>query len=360
MEKTINLSAKKKRFKITLTSNKIILQTGSYSFFAEYPMLNKETGFLTDVDEDLFLLMFWILLYNLDEVELPEERQIIKDGKTLVSFSGGADSTALVYMTGGVPVHITRSYQPLYENRQIRACDNIGALRIITDFEKIREMYIGRHGFSIGVGYSAMFLPILGLLGCSSIAMGVVFDDLAFHYGDVFKFNNTFHNTGFYKIKSITEKYGIDIIVPLAGYSEILSIELAAKSGIKGYSSCHSVGSDDACRDCYKCFRKEAIRNKPLDWNDINVRNRVMPFLQKKPLKMAASTVYAIQKAGYKDPIFDRYMDIDVSWCKRINKPITEQFSKDIIHPYDWQTDEDIKNIHKFVDRMNEDKMYIF
>lgn len=341
-----------------ITPKRIDLLFADASYFAEYPFLNDHTGYLTEVPDAFFQLMLYLLLYRMDTVELPEPVRLTDPGKTIVSYSGGTDSTALLYITNGVPVHITRSYQPLYENRQVRACNHVGAKQIITDFERVREKYVGRHGFNVGIGYGCMYLPVLNLLGCSKIAFGVVFDDLAFHYGSEFKYNNTFHDSGLYMILQELRNYGIEFTLPLAGHSEVLTIDLAKKSGIKGYSSCHTVGDDNACRECYKCFRKEAIRGNPLPWDEA-VQKKIMPILKKKPLKMAASTVYAIQKAGYTG-MFDRYMDIDVGWCERVNKPITMQFGGERSKLYSWQTDEDAESIRIFVETMNKEEMYYF
>lgn len=360
MRKVIRINTNTRKFTFVITPQRIDLITGNSKFFASYPFLNAQTGYLTDINPDLFRIMLFILLYNLDEVELPETGRLLDSGKTLISYSGGTDSTALLYHTGGIPVHITRSYWPEYETRQIRACNHVGAHQITTDFERVREIYTGRHGFNIGVGYASMYIPLLPLFRCSEIAFGVVFDDLAFHYGDEFRFNNTFHNSGLYIIRDILHTYGIEITCPLAGYSEILTIQIAKKSGIQNYSSCHTVGDEDACRSCYKCFRKEAIKGRPLNWDDKAIRKKIMAFLKKKPLKMAASTVYAIQQANYPHEIFRRYDDIDVSWCNRVNEPLTRQFSKQEKSAYPWQTEADQKSIQKFVETMNQPEIYEF
>jgi hypothetical protein len=357
MKKVIEIKTEFRIWTFMINPQRIDLISGDYKFFAEYPFLNNNTGYLTDVNPSMFHLMLYVLLYGLEKVHLPKP-ELMNPGNILVSYSGGVDSTATLWYTKGVPVHITRSYDAVYESRQIRACNYVNAFQITTDFERVRQIYITRHGFNVGIGYISMYLPILNLIGCSTVALGTILEGIAFHSGDEFFFNESYTNSNSFKIIKELKKFGINIILPLAGHSEVLTIDMAAKSGIKHYSSCHTIGNEDSCRNCFKCFRKEAICGNPLEWDKI--KNKIIPFLKKKPLTAASSTVYAIQRANYKNTIFDRYKDIDVSFCERVNMSLTELFSNDMNVLYPFQTAEDINHIKDFAQFINDPEIYNF
>jgi hypothetical protein len=349
---------------MTVSANVITLSFLGQKFTAKYNFLDSESS-LADVDDDLFTLMIYVLFYGLEEVTLPKPRRIIQDfGPPIISYSGGSDSTALLYATGGQPVHITRSFDKEYDNRQIKAVLSVGAPQVHTDFELIRTLYGKTKGFNVGMGYACMFIPLLPLFLTNTIALGWVFDDIGFEYGKVFKHNVTpgegLLKSRSAKIISALGIYGINITGPLAGYSEVLTTRIAASSGISLYSSCHTVGNDSACRKCYKCFRKQAILRDPLNWSDLSVRNYIMRFLQKAPLKMACSTIYAIQYAGYSFPEFKRYVDIDVSFCERVNPVLFDDLNGVLLPGIELQTMEDFRAIEKFVERINDPKLYEF
>lgn len=360
MERKLAFKTEKMNYTMVVRSRSIHLICGERKFYAKYLFLNNTTGYLTDVPTQYYQLMMWILLARIDSIALPTNSHKPAVGIPLVSYSGGSDSTATLHVTGGKPIHITRGYMPVYDNRQIRACRNVNALEVITDFERVREMYLNRHGFSIGVGYIAMYIPLLPLLATNKIALGVIFDDIAFSYGEQLVFHNNFASVQITKMFEILRGYGIEVTLPLAGYSEVNTIKLADESGIKGVSSCHTQGSKDACRACYKCFRKEALRGRRLDLDDQKVRNIIFTYLKKKPLKMACSVVYAMQKAGYTDEALKRYMDIDVSWCDRVNRSLVKTYGGLLLPGYKYQTSDDLASIHRFVKIINSPGLYEF
>jgi 7-cyano-7-deazaguanine synthase in queuosine biosynthesis len=347
---------RKMNYTMVVTPTRIDLICGNNSFFAEYPFLTKETGFLTDVHPQYYYLMMNILLMRLDEILIPEITEKPLPGKPIVSYSGGADSSALLHVTKGLPVHIYRSYAQVYGTRQMRTVTEVGAMVIKTDFERIREMYGLRHGFSIGIGYAAMYMPLLPLLKTNTIALGVIFDDVAFNYSVPFSFNVNFEKSQMMKLITNLREFGIFIICPLAGYSEVLTTRIAASSGIKSVTSCHTLGNEQTCRMCYKCFRKQAILGAPLKWKE--VKPVILPYLLKRPLKMASSTIYAIQKSGYKDPYFSRFMDIDVSWLERVNPDFMKNLSGELLPGYQLQTFPDSLSIDDFVTRVNDPELY--
>ena len=82
---------------------------------------------------------------------------------------------------------------------------------------------------------------------------------------------------------------------PVAGCSEIINLEIVKLSGYEGWAqSClRSKKEGEVCGRCWKCFRKNSLLGIPFEYT-----GEIEKFLQKRPLKQAVSTLYAIQKMG--------------------------------------------------------------
>jgi hypothetical protein len=361
MKKRLTIKGEKFTYKLTISEKRIDLEAGPRNFFANYPFLNSDTGYLTDVPGNYYRLMMYILLSKLDVIgEAREACTLPDDPQPLISYSGGTDSTALLVATGGLPVHICRSFQPWYNSRQLRACKEAGALVLTTDFEQVREVFGYRHGFNIGIGYICMYIPLLPLLRKNTIALGTILEGIAFHYAMPFTFRDDFTGTNIMKVIAVMESYGIRITLPMAGYSEVLTVKIAESGEVKNYTSCHREGPGPACRVCFKCFRKEALRGYPLDFGNPDLQKVVLAHMRKAPLHVATSFIYAVQQAGYKHPELQRYMDIDVTFCRRVNQPITEQFGGVLAPGFAWQTEADRAAIDRFVAKINDPGLYAF
>jgi hypothetical protein len=85
---------------------------------------------------------------------------------------------------------------------------------------------------------------------------------------------------------------------------------------------------------------------------------KIMPILKKKPLKMAASTIYGIQKAGYSGFHFDRFLDIDVSFCERVDVEMLNSTGGVLLPGHLPHTEQDKENIRTFVETINNDNLY--
>jgi len=344
----------KKNIDLYVSANTLSICINNKEFFAKYDMYDID---LKEIPKGYFDLLMYILFYDLEKIDISKVNIKTTGDQSIISYSGGVDSTAILHGFGGIPVHINRSYAPDYEQKQLRAVKNVAAINIVTDFEKIRELYGKPHGFNVGVGYAALYMPLLPLLKANKISFGVVFDDLAFNFGRPFKFNQSFENSRLYKIRKLLNNFGIDFVLPLAGYSELLTTQIAAQSWIKNYSSCHTIGAGSECLQCIKCFRKKGALGQRIDISQSLLKARLKKLFSTYPLKMAAVTVYAVQKAGYTE--FKNWFDIDVSFCERVNKTMTEKFfTGEKLPGFEWQTDKDIENIYKFVDFVNEKWRY--
>lgn len=352
------------------------------TFFAQYPLSID----LENVSDSDWELMLWYLFYGYDlhrkeyvdgyNTELPNNYTpslvptVDRGDKILISYSGGVDSTALYCaLPGSIPVFIDRSYAPVYVSNQLKAVKATSALVIHTDFEKIRALFIGKTGFNVGNGYLAMFIPMLTQLGCKYIAMGAIFGDMGFYYGkDGLIYNGYLeHTVGISRIK-VLQQYGIHIVYPLAGLSEVWTSKIVKDSPYKNVaSSCHTKIIGNTCGRCYKCLRRYGYSGRKINLNDPAIWRYIKQFLQKKPLKMGCLTIYGLQKANY-GRRFERFKGIDVSFCDRYNDTLTRIYTDQAVYDYitGWfkrngikpQTPDDQKAIDLFCEKMNDDELY--
>ena len=308
---------------------------------------------MRDIPDIYYYLMLTVLFSGLEWVYIPISDYNIKaesyQAMPLVSYSGGIDSTAALHLTQGKPVHITRIFDMGYENRQIKAVNYVNAVQIHTDLELLRTIYMPTKGFNIGIGYVGPMLPLLYFYKNTTIALGTVLEGIAFHYGEKLTYISDYSNTRTYDLVSILRTYGVNIIQPLCGCSEVITTQVAAKSGVRFVSSCHTNGSENFCKSCYKCFRKYGASGIK-----IPVDNALKKKLSTKPLPAALSAVYAIQKAGYRGDLFDLYRNIDVSAAERVDMNCQIPFGGGYkIEGFEAMTEADHVKINEFTDYLN-------
>jgi hypothetical protein len=321
----------------------VLMHESGASFSADYSKL----GDMRQVPKKYYDIMMMFLLYRMDELIQPIEPINVNGNKTILTYSGGADSTAIVNNFNCIPIHLHRNSSNDYDLTQEIAVKEVGGYIIPNDMENIRILYENKFGFKT---YSGLIIPAMYILGADTIIEGAIFDDVAFNYGKQFKYNAEANVS---QRKLDHEKLGIKYRYPLAGYSELLTTFMADQSNIK-YSSCHHV-EKSPCRTCYKCFRKLGF--KGIQLKDLS---KIEKIFKKFPLKMASSTIYAIQEAGYSGEIFDRFKYIDVSFCERVNKLMQQKYYDEeyILDGFEWQTEEDEQRIKNFVNVINDKKLY--
>ncbi len=368
---------KKNTVEVVLQGCSITIRVAGKMFFANY------TVDIEDEQKYLFDLMVWILFYDCGEnrrnkyIDLPIAGlpEIENDNdKTLLCYSGGVDSTAIkVLFPDCIPVNLYRSYDPDFNLSQMRILHNTRTMMVETDLELMREIYFpDDRGYNMGDGYIGLMFPLVNILKIKYITFGAIFDDMAFWYGDPFKFNSSSSEGRTDYIRLILSRLGINLVYLLAGVSEILSTRIVNDSAYKNLAcSCHHrIYEPNFCGHCYKCFRKLGTLGQQLDFKDKKIKEFIIHYLKQRPLKMAASTVYGIQKARYNLPEFERYMGVDVSFCDRYNDNLTKQYNtpesyKMMVAKFkeigiQKQTSKDLENINKFVEFIRNPKLYEF
>lgn len=370
---------KKNTATVILNDCRIDIHVRGRQFYAKYPVR------VEDCEKYLIDLMMWVTFFDFGEnrkgdfngvtLDLPCDVAEVKtdNDKIMIEYSGGVDSSAvyeLLPKEKTIPVNCYRDYDHVYGSNQNRVIKAVGGIYIYTDFELIREMYINDRGYNIGIGYIAPCFPLINILKIKHITLGGVFEDQGFWYGTPFTFNSGCSITQSEVIGQILSTFDIHISLPPAGLSEVLTSKIVNNSPLKDLAcSCHTETLDNnLCRHCYKCFRKLGFIGEQLDFNNVKTRDYIYYMLSLRPLKMAASCVYGIQHGRYTIAEFQKYMDVDVSFCDRYN----DEFLKRWNHPeiYDLVISklkemeiepmnlDDIENIHKFVNFINKDGLY--
>lgn len=280
------------------------------------------------------------------EVDIPyyeDENQVIEDlsffditlypslgNNKLLMFSGGYDSTALkVVFPEAIPIYLDREYDKVYGQNQQKIVTQVGAHKVINNIEQIRIQYVGKQGFNNGHGYTSLLIPYLFKYKANKIFAGVIFDDVAFGYppGQDLKFGKCSINGGSLNPMNWLKRAGVYVEFPLAGTSELLTCKIVNSSPYKNtVSSCHVPTSKKYCGKCYKCLRKLAFIGKPTEIQSQAIITGEKA-IQKRPLKMAVSTVYGVQLIPTDNKVFRILKDFDVSFLDRFNEWYTLCFS---------------------------------
>lgn len=377
----ITYSMQKSKVYVTLIGNALHMTVGEDFYYAYYP------EDIEEADEQLINLMVWILFWGLGEsptetiggtvIDLPfrTDYKIHDNQRIALGFSGGVDSTA-IYSTikDMIPVlfHLHRDYQPLYGRNQMNVVGETGSLVISTNFEQLPMRYGRKKGFPIGIGYAALIMPLINIYGIRYVTFGTIFDDTGFWYSTPFRYNGRSYPGRLDHIRKIFSSFNIELVFLFAGISEVLTTKMVVGGEYKDVAcSCHTENmTGNFCLKCYKCFRKKGILGEQVDLSDTKYRNELFKIFRHKPLKMASSCIYGIQKAKYDIPEFDRFMDIDVSFLDRYNRVMMKRFNTEGSYSFmtklfakmglQHQTGEDFEKINEFVNRINDDNLYMY
>lgn len=332
-----------------------------------------------NMPKDHIDLMVWILFFgyginpnkqtaNFRNFDLPPGAIPVNpklDKGVLLSYSGGADSTAALMLLPSKPIMILKPHNQDYMKFQDKTlAEKLGPEFIVnTDFELIRKKVFNKpEGFNIGIGYISVLIPLLHALKADTISLGVVWDDVAFSYTKELKYvPNHYGRIDF--IKNVLLNYGIKLSFPTAGISEVITSNIAEKSGLN-YSSCHYTDKKH-CGKCYKCLRKLGFQGKKINFNDPQIKNMMYRIINKKPLKMAASTVFGFQSGKYK---IEKYDQVDVSFCMRYHEDVIRKYNPPEIAEHLMKTlsdmginpsnEDDKLAIDEFVKIVNKEEFY--
>jgi len=296
---------------------------------------------------DLFRLAEFVLRHPWDKTLKDNWNPSRKPGTLpALAFSGGVDSTAAmcVMPENTVLGYHQRDFESLLDHTN--AIRMIGHLReqgkeihiIQSNHELIRTLHGNPAGFSSDYACAVHLILLADHLDIGAIAVGMPLENSYLFGGYKYR---SFTNTWFWKLYApLFKSVGLELIQPISGCSEILTMKIVQSQGLEQYSqSClRSSIPGEVCGKCWKCFRKNSLLGLPWEMS-----NEIKTFLAKRPLKMAVSTLYSIQKMierGENTDWLEDYPDLfelidnDYSWLEKhfeVSRELIPQLYRDEI-----------------------------
>ena len=263
---------------------------------------------------------------------------------SLLSFSAGEDSTAALVLLPEkrtAAFHLRRSFTQyrmangalvdLGEKRaEWDAVKRVpGCIVIPSDFEMVAVSVGTKKGLADSFGYVLFGVMLADFLGARSVSTGSQLDTMMMENGRAFV--DVFERKGsqMHYLRQALAHVGLDLVCPAAATSEVLTNKLCRMNADRflAFSCPNTDENHQPCGVCYKCFRKSRFA----DAGDLKEPSAAtLEFFDKVPLKMAAPTMYAVQKSGYKHPTLDKYKG-DLSFLERYYPYALENFVPDYL-----------------------------
>ena len=248
-----------------------------------------------------------------------------------LAFSAGVDSTAcmelmppqtvlMYHQRDGFDSKLNHANALRFINK-LRE-DGKQVVTVKSNHEQIRLDHGKSVGFSTDLAGAVHVILLADYFELGSIAMGMPLENSYLFHGHK---GRDFNRSSYWKThSSILTKAGLDLIFPSSGASEIINQRIVENSPYSEYAeSClRSKEAGKVCGKCWKCFRKNSLKGK-----EVQIQGEIEVFLNKKPLKQAISTLYAIQRLpqAQQNSIRDRFPGVgkliqgDYSMIERYN-----------------------------------------
>ena len=200
-------------------------------------------------------------------------------------------------------------------------------IKIKSNHELIRTKDGKSPGFSTDYACAVGAILCADLFELDSIGTGMPLENSYFFHGQKFR---EFPEGWFWKHYSpLFANVGLPIYQPVSGCSEIVNAIIVEKHDFAKYAqSCLRASAGEVCGACWKCFRKNTLNGYEFIFS-----NEIETFLSKRPLKMAISTLYMLQKINGEEvfdeiiqrfPDLEKMLDIDLSWLESHYHPAIE------------------------------------
>ena len=283
--------------------------------------------------QDLFRLSEYVLLGKSHKGVLDGWKPTRKAGRRPgLAFSGGADSTAAMCL---MPERTVLFYGERDGFDTILKHDNAHrffehlektsgrkVIKIKSNHELIRTQHGKRPGFSTDYACAVGAILCADLYDLDSIGTGMPLENSYLFHGQKYR---EFSTSWFWEHYSpLFEKLGLPIYQPVSGCSEIVNAIIVERYGFEDYAqSCLRATAGSVCGACWKCFRKNTLNGF-----EFILSKEIETFLEKRPLKMAVSTLYMLQKikgTSIFDEIIGKYPDlsemleVDLEWLEKHN-----------------------------------------
>ena len=223
-----------------------------------------------------------------------------KGWRNSLSFSGGVDSTACMLLMPSDTIlcyHERAGFKSQLEHANAHhfiktlGNDHRPVLVVKSNHEQIRTDRGKSPGFSTDLAAAVQNILLADYLQLRSIALGLPLENAYLFHGHT---GRDFAETYFWKHHhEILAKAGLELVFPTAGVSEMINHKIVENSKYSDFAeSClRSNKQGSVCGKCWKCFRKNTMKGK-----GIEIVGEIAIFLEKRPLKQAVSTLYAIQR----------------------------------------------------------------
>ena len=217
-----------------------------------------------------------------------------------LAFSGGVDSTAAMLLMPSetallyhkrVGIRSALNHTNAHRFLARLSEDGIPVDRIRSDHESIRLDHGKNAGFSTDLAGAVHVILMADHLQLGSVAMGMPLENSYLFHG--WK-GRDFLTSGYWiHHRDVLLNAGLDFFLPTAGLSEFINQTIVEESPYAEYAqSClRSTTPGSICGTCWKCFRKNSMKG-----HSIRIEGEIATFLAKRPLKQAASTLYAIKR----------------------------------------------------------------
>ena len=255
--------------------------------------------------EDLFRIAHYVLTSPWEDGILDGWTPSRKKGwRSSLAFSGGVDSTACMLLMPSDTVlcyHERSGFNSQLNHANAHhfieqlTKDGRPVISIKSNHEQIRIDRGKGPGFSTDLAAAVHNILLADYLELGSIGMGMPLENAYLFHGHT---GRDFIESHFWKSHSkLLANAGLDLVYPTAGVSEVLNQRLVENSKYEHFAeSClRSTKRGEVCGICWKCFRKNSMKGRAVE-----IKGEIAIFLEKRPLKQAISTLYAIQRLPQK------------------------------------------------------------
>tara|TARA_A100000164_G_scaffold254849_1_gene227065 strand:+ start:713 stop:4327 length:3615 start_codon:yes stop_codon:yes gene_type:complete len=278
---------------------------------------------------DLFKIAEFVLLSPFEssilEGWVPSRKPGIRPG---LAFSTGCDSTAAMEL---LPEQTVLMYHKrsgleskLNHSNAIRFIEhienNIHRPVYVTEsnHELLRTLSGKQIGFVTDYACAVHVILMADYFNLDSIATGMPLENSYLWHGQNFR---EFSETWFWKKHApLFESIGLPILQPVMGCSEIINQKIVNSAELGEFAqSCLRADAGKTCGQCWKCFRKNSLKGRR-----VSISKEIDTFLRQDKLKMAASTIYSIQKMEKMDvKLYSELMENYQHLKKVINEDVT-------------------------------------
>lgn len=249
-----------------------------------------------------------------------------KGGRTAVAFSGGVDSTAaLELMPNPLPIY-TQHFNVkglLKLENALRSLEEVSGISVVSNYDEF-PIAFGKHQGNYGdAGFTVSCILFSDYYEIDTICDGNVLETAYLHgkHGHGTRFGIKDRN----EILDAFQIAGINYSMPCAGLTEVSTTKIA--SDYRFSMGCMRGENGSPCNNCMKCFRKNALKGKPILTNKETEKK-----LSGELVPMLPSLLWARDFKGLSHPVIDD-INKDIDWVDKWY-PRSLEYIPEHLHEY--------------------------